>query len=186
MRSRRLVRCRRSPASVACWFSLSRSRDNALAVGEAAGYGQVMLIEGASEGRGGARPLLGVLRGADAILYCHDAGAPVADLRAVIDEVSVAGIERPALIGATKADQAEGTALRAAFPALQVVEVSVLDDESLDRLRETLSSCVPAVCTPGDVTVYRWSVYRDRLTFTPVPGRTKMTGLDVQPFTRVR
>src|SRR5207244_7835168 len=93
---------------------------------------------GASEGRGSARPLLGVLRGADAILYCHDAGAPVSGLRAVIDEVSAAGIERPALIAATKTDQAEGTALRAAFPELQVLEVSVLDDESLDRLRELL------------------------------------------------
>src|SRR4029077_6253318 len=31
------------------------------------------LIEGASEGRGGGRPLLGVLRDADAILYCQDA-----------------------------------------------------------------------------------------------------------------
>src|SRR5207244_5589546 len=45
------------------------------------------LIEGASEGRGGGRALLGVLRDADAILYCHDAGAPVSALRAVIDEV---------------------------------------------------------------------------------------------------
>ena len=31
-------------------------------------------------GRGGARPLLGVLRGADAILFCHDASAPVDEL----------------------------------------------------------------------------------------------------------
>src|SRR5262249_59393930 len=30
------------------------------------------LIEGAHEGRGGGRPLLGVLRGADAILFCHE------------------------------------------------------------------------------------------------------------------
>src|ERR671932_2036843 len=44
------------------------------------------LIEGASAGRGGARPLLGVLRGADAILFCHDAGAPVDELRALMDE----------------------------------------------------------------------------------------------------
>src|SRR5213592_4291693 len=41
------------------------------------------LIEGASEGRGGARPLLGVLRRADAILFCHDGGAPVEELSAV-------------------------------------------------------------------------------------------------------
>jgi ribosome-interacting GTPase 1 len=96
------------------------------------------LLEGASEGRGGARPLLGVLRGADAILYCHDACAPIAELRAVIDEVSAVGIERPSLIAATKTDEAGGADLGAAFPELEVVEVSVLDDESLDRLRETL------------------------------------------------
>src|SRR6478672_6311910 len=96
------------------------------------------LIEGASEGRGGARPLLGVLRGADAILFCHDAGAPIDELRAVMDEVSEAEIERPAVIAATKSDEADGAALRAAFAELRVVEVSVLDDASVERLRETI------------------------------------------------
>jgi small GTP-binding protein len=96
------------------------------------------LIEGASEGRGGARPLLGVLRGADAILYCHDATAPVDELLAVMDEVAEAGIERPSVIAATKSDEAEGSALRAAFPDVEVVEVTVLDDVSVDRLRETI------------------------------------------------
>ena len=33
------------------------------------------LIEGAGEDRGGGRALLGVLRGADAIVFCHDAAA---------------------------------------------------------------------------------------------------------------
>ena len=96
------------------------------------------LIEGASAGRGGARPLLGVLRGADAILFCHDAGAPVDELRAVMAEVSEAEIEAPAVIAATKSDEAGGAPLRAAFPNLQVVEVSVLDDASVERLRETI------------------------------------------------
>jgi small GTP-binding protein len=96
------------------------------------------LIEGASEGRGGARPLLGVLRSADAILFCHDAAAPVDDLRAVMHEVSEAGIERPSVLAATKSDEADGTVLRLAFPDLHVIEVSVLDDASVDRLRETL------------------------------------------------
>src|SRR5438105_15095929 len=35
------------------------------------------LLAGASEGRGGGRALLGVLRGADAIVYCHDVRAPL-------------------------------------------------------------------------------------------------------------
>jgi len=96
------------------------------------------LIEGAAEGRGGARPLLGVLRGADAILFCHDAGSPVAELQAVVQEVADAGIGRPAAIAATKSDESRGAALAAAFPHLPVVEVSVLDDASIDRLRETI------------------------------------------------
>ncbi len=96
------------------------------------------LIEGASAGRGGARPLLGVLRGADAILFCHDASAPLDQLRAVMDEVNEAGIERPAVLAATKSDEADGAALRAAFPELQVIEVSVLDDASVERLRSTI------------------------------------------------
>jgi len=93
------------------------------------------LIEGASAGRGGARPLLGVLRGADAILFCHDVTAPIEKLRSVIEEVTAAGIVRPSLIVATKSDEADGTSLRSAFSNLEVVEVSVLDDLSLERLR---------------------------------------------------
>src|SRR5215467_11096880 len=41
------------------------------------------LISGASEDRGGGRALLGVLRGADAIVYCHEAAAPLDGLHAV-------------------------------------------------------------------------------------------------------
>ena len=141
------------------------------------------LIEGAHDGRGGGRALLGVLRGADAILYCHDASAPVDELRKVvaevhaaaielpsavaatksdeadavllchdvtadpnelarvIEEVRDAGIERPAVLVATKADEAAPEAvarLETAFPELEVVAVSVLDDESLERLRDRM------------------------------------------------
>jgi small GTP-binding protein len=96
------------------------------------------LIEGASAGRGGARPLLGVLRGADAILFCHDASAPIEELRSVLAEVAEAGIERPSVLVATKSDEADGTALQVAFPDSRIVEVSVLDDASIERLRETI------------------------------------------------
>src|SRR5262245_30209240 len=46
------------------------------------------LIEGAAAGRGGARPLLGVLRNADAILLCHDPTVPNDELRAVLHELN--------------------------------------------------------------------------------------------------
>jgi small GTP-binding protein len=96
------------------------------------------LIEGAHDGRGSGRALLGVLRGADAILFCHDASAPIDELRTVMAELRAVGIERPAALAATKCDEADAAELHGAFPELDVVEVSVLDDESLERLREVL------------------------------------------------
>src|SRR6266508_4734486 len=45
------------------------------------------LIEGAHEDRAGGRVLLGVLRGADAIVYCHACGTPLDELETVRMEV---------------------------------------------------------------------------------------------------
>jgi hypothetical protein len=92
------------------------------------------LIEGAAEDRGGGRALLGVLRNADAIVFCHASNAPVAELETVRAEVGAAGIELPAIVAATKIDEAPPFA----HPELDVVPVSVLDDASLDRLREAV------------------------------------------------
>src|SRR5919199_2277232 len=47
------------------------------------------LIEGASEDRGGGRALLGVLRGADAIVYCADAGNSPDGLAAIRQELAL-------------------------------------------------------------------------------------------------
>jgi small GTP-binding protein len=99
------------------------------------------LIEGASEGRGGGRALLGVLRNADAIVYCQATTASPDALAVVLEEVGAAGIALPALLAATKSDDAgPGSAERVAraFPELEVVAVSVLDDEGLDQLREAI------------------------------------------------
>jgi small GTP-binding protein len=99
------------------------------------------LLEGAHEGRGGGRPLLGVLREADAILFCQDASADPAELSAVIEEVRAAGIDVPSALAATKIDEAPPGAvgrLRGAFPEHDILAVSVLDDDSLERLRQVL------------------------------------------------
>jgi small GTP-binding protein len=96
------------------------------------------LIEGASEDRGGGRALLGVLRGADAIVYCTRAGADPDDLSVIRDEVALAGIEKPAIVVASRADEADDVAvarLVAAVPDLEVVPVSVIDDSSVEALR---------------------------------------------------
>jgi len=99
------------------------------------------LIEGANEDRGGGRALLGVLRSADAIVYCTRADANPAELRPVVAELALAGIDKPAFVAATRSDEAPGGAidrLRAAFPDLDVLPVSVIDEASLDAFREAV------------------------------------------------
>ena len=96
------------------------------------------LIEGANEDRGGGRALLGVLRSADAIIYCTRAADDPEVLRPVRAEVALAGIEKPAFLAATRADEADlldFERLRAAFSDLEVVPVSVIDEASLDAFR---------------------------------------------------
>lgn len=84
------------------------------------------LIEGASEDRGGGRALLGVLRGADAIVLCHDAADP-ASLGMIQAELEHAGIDKPSLVVATKTDET---------PAPRgTLGVSILDDATLEALR---------------------------------------------------
>jgi small GTP-binding protein len=99
------------------------------------------LIEGANEDRGGGRALLGVLRGADAIVYCHDVSQPVDSLLQVMAEVSAAGIEMPTLLAATKTDEAPPGAverLAAAVAGIPIIGVSVLDDAGLECLKEAI------------------------------------------------
>ncbi len=95
------------------------------------------LIDGAADDRGGGRALLGVLRSADAIVYCARAGTDPAELRTVMNEVSRAEIEKPAIIAVTRADEVDGDPtlpFAAAFAELPVLAVSVLDDAALDAL----------------------------------------------------
>jgi len=105
------------------------------------------LIEGANEGRGGGRALLGVLRDADAIVYCTDVREPATALVQVRAEVAAAGIDLPAILAVTKldelpADSASASAalerVQESFPRLPVVAVSVLDESSLDAFREAV------------------------------------------------
>jgi small GTP-binding protein len=99
------------------------------------------LIDGAAEGRGGGRALLSVLRTADAMVLCHDLSGPASRLDALRAELEASDIDLPSLVAATKADEAASgavDALRRHVAPLAVVEVSVLDDISLDALREAI------------------------------------------------
>jgi ribosome-interacting GTPase 1 len=67
--------------------------------------------------------------------------ASLDELRVVRAEVAAAGIEKPGLVAATKWDDAkagEVERLAAAAAPLDVVPVSVLDEESLGRLRSAI------------------------------------------------
>ena len=99
------------------------------------------LIGGAADDRGGGRALLGVLRFADAIVYCARAGYPPDELLAVQQELARAEISKPGVLAITRADEAsdaEIDALARAFPGLTAVRVSVIDPASLDSLREAI------------------------------------------------
>ena len=97
------------------------------------------LIGGATDDRGGGRALLGVLRSADAIVYCARAGGDPAELATVRAEVAPAGIDKPAILAATRADEATPrrlARLARRVPGPDVVRVSVLDEASLDAFRD--------------------------------------------------
>ncbi|HXZ05679.1 MAG TPA: GTPase [Ktedonobacteraceae bacterium] len=99
------------------------------------------LIAGAAGGRGGGKALLGVLRSADAIVYCMDIRGPYDALQDVRNEVALAGINLPSMLVATKMDEAyEGdlSSLQAAVPDLPVIGVSIIDDESLVAFKEAV------------------------------------------------
>ncbi len=98
------------------------------------------LSAGAAEDRGGGKALLGVLRGADAIVLCHAANTPVAELATVRAELEAAGIEKRTLIAVTKLDEADESRVEeiARVAGLPAIGVSVLDDDSLDELRAQL------------------------------------------------
>jgi small GTP-binding protein len=99
------------------------------------------LIEGANADRGGGRALLGVLRSADAIVYCARADGDPADLAVVRNEVVVAGIDKPSIVALTRADEAPAGAVeryRDAAGGAAMVLVSILDDGSLDAFRDAV------------------------------------------------
>jgi small GTP-binding protein len=99
------------------------------------------LIEGAAADRGGGRALLGVLRSADAIVYCARADGDPRDLAIVRAEVIGADIDKPSLLAATRADEAGPGALdrlARAAPDLAIVPVSILDEGSLDAIRTAI------------------------------------------------
>ena len=99
------------------------------------------LLAGANEDRGGGRALLGVLGGADALVFCQDIRAPAHALQDVRNEVALAGIDLPSMLAATKMDEANDqdlAALQAAVPDLPVVGVSIIDDESLAACKEAM------------------------------------------------
>jgi small GTP-binding protein len=101
------------------------------------------LLEGAGRDRGGGRALLGVLRGADVIVFCHDLSAPTETLCEVLAELELAEISRRSILAATKLDDAAPEALERLereFPEFEVVAVSVLDDASLERLSAAIWS----------------------------------------------
>ena len=72
---------------------------------------------------------------------CHAVTASLEELRAVRSELAASGITLPAILAATKADEAEPGVVKRlarAFPDIEVIPVSVLDDTSLEAFRQSV------------------------------------------------
>jgi small GTP-binding protein len=101
------------------------------------------LIVGAADDRAGGKALLSVLRSADAMVVCHSSTEPAARLHELLGELRAAAIDLPAIGAITKSDDASPAVLgvlRAAMrdAGLECVEVSVIDEEALDRFRQAV------------------------------------------------
>jgi len=55
-----------------------------------------------------------------------------------------------------------------------------------DVVRLTIEACSHNPCTPGAAAEYSWSVYRDVLSLTGLPGRSAWPLLTAEPFSRVQ
>jgi TRAP-type C4-dicarboxylate transport system substrate-binding protein len=55
-----------------------------------------------------------------------------------------------------------------------------------DVIQLTLETCSHNPCTPGAAAEHGWSVYRDTLSLTPLPGRSSWWQLTAKPFKRPR
>ena len=92
------------------------------------------LISGAAEDRGGGRALLGVLRGADAIVYCHEASArPSASRRDGGGRRRRNRAVPPSWRRRSSTRPTRPALARLGALGLEVVPVSVLDDASVER-----------------------------------------------------
>ena len=95
------------------------------------------LIAGANEDRGGGRALLGVLRTVDAIVYCCRPSAIRPSLRSSEPRsrrlASTSRHSSPLLVPTKPIGRPRR--LAAAFPDLEVLAVSILDDASLEAFR---------------------------------------------------
>jgi hypothetical protein len=74
------------------------------------------------------------------MVLCHEATAPLGELRTIQSELEAAGIEKRTLVAVTKLDEADAATVEevARATGLPAVGVSVLDDDALERFRETL------------------------------------------------
>jgi ribosome-interacting GTPase 1 len=101
------------------------------------------LIEGAHEGRGGGRKLLACARDADALIYVLPLDYGGLDgLLTVMAEAKDLDLETDPLVVCTKSDlpEAEDALAEAKrqFPDTKLLPVSVIDDDSLDVLRQAI------------------------------------------------
>jgi ribosome-interacting GTPase 1 len=75
------------------------------------------------------------------MVLCHDGQGPAGDVLMIRRELDVAGIDLPCLVAATRCDESshqDVSGLRDGLTDVEIIPVSVLDDDSLDELRSAI------------------------------------------------
>ena len=107
------------------------------------------LIEGANEDRGGGRALLGVLRSADAIVYCARADGDPASCASSWTRSPSPGSSKPAFVAATRADEAAPGAVDAWRPPSPASPCCPCPSSTRPRSTRSATRCGGSRADPG-------------------------------------
>ena len=98
------------------------------------------LIEGASENKGGGKRLLGILKGADAVILMHDLTRPINELEIIVNELKKARVEKPMAIFCNKSDLADDDVeeIKKNFPSRITIAISVEKSKNINKVKNII------------------------------------------------
>ena len=105
------------------------------------------LLEGAIDDIGGGKRLIGIVRGADGILFMHDLTKSISDLEKIMNEIEKADIKKSRIILGNKVDLARENfqLLKQRFPNDLVIPISSETGEGLKKLKQEIWNIIDLI-----------------------------------------